>query len=182
MRKPCAMVPPKGELLRALAVDVDPLEVVDRLGEGVDALLRDLDPGRDARLPRRRDAPGARMPDALISAVLRRMLATSSCAPAGASGVRLVELGGQPARAPACFSLVGCEETASSASRQRACSTPTGVGARGSAAAGARARRRVGNALDRGAAAALVPGRRRVRELDRARLRVDPAVEIRVSG
>ena len=32
----------------ALAIDVDPLEVVDRFGEGVDALLRDLEPGRNA--------------------------------------------------------------------------------------------------------------------------------------
>src|SRR5213075_1397102 len=32
----------------ALAIDVDPLEVVDRLREGIDALLRDLEPGRDA--------------------------------------------------------------------------------------------------------------------------------------
>ena len=38
----------EGRGLRALAIDVDPLEVVDRLGEGVDPLLRDLEPGRDA--------------------------------------------------------------------------------------------------------------------------------------
>src|SRR4051794_14028797 len=31
-----------------LTIDVDPLVVVDRLGEGVDALLGDLDPWRDA--------------------------------------------------------------------------------------------------------------------------------------
>src|SRR5688572_30339840 len=35
---------------RPLAIDVDPLEVVDRPGEGVDALLAHLDPGRDADL------------------------------------------------------------------------------------------------------------------------------------
>ena len=33
------MVPPKGELFARSRIDVDPLEVVDRLGEGVDALL-----------------------------------------------------------------------------------------------------------------------------------------------
>src|SRR5204862_37225 len=32
----------------AHAASVDPLEVVDRFGEGVDALLRDLEPGRNA--------------------------------------------------------------------------------------------------------------------------------------
>jgi len=36
--------------LRPLAIDVDPLEVFDRPGEGVDALLGDLDPGRDRDL------------------------------------------------------------------------------------------------------------------------------------
>ena len=40
----------EGRAFRARRVDVDPLEVVDRLGEGVDALLRHLDPGRDADL------------------------------------------------------------------------------------------------------------------------------------
>jgi len=34
-------------MARPLAIDVDPLEILDRPGEGVDALLRDLDPGRD---------------------------------------------------------------------------------------------------------------------------------------
>src|SRR5258706_2163451 len=37
----------EGRALRPLAIDVDPLEVVDRLGEGVDALLRHLEPRRD---------------------------------------------------------------------------------------------------------------------------------------
>jgi len=35
---------------RPLAIDVDPLEIVDRLGERVDALLGDLDPRRDRDL------------------------------------------------------------------------------------------------------------------------------------
>jgi hypothetical protein len=34
--------------LGACGVDVDPLEVLDRLGEGIDALLGDVYPGRDA--------------------------------------------------------------------------------------------------------------------------------------
>src|SRR5687768_17640447 len=38
----------EGRAFRARGVDMDPLEIVDRLGEGVDALLGDLDPGRDA--------------------------------------------------------------------------------------------------------------------------------------
>src|SRR5215208_2402898 len=40
----------EGRALRARRIDVDPLEIPDRLGEGVDALLRDLDPRRDADL------------------------------------------------------------------------------------------------------------------------------------
>src|SRR2546423_14707922 len=35
-------------IFRPLAIDVDPLIVVDRLGERVDTLLGDLDPRRDA--------------------------------------------------------------------------------------------------------------------------------------
>src|SRR5205823_2330875 len=38
----------EGRALGARGIDMDPLEVLDRLGEGVDALLRDLDPRRDA--------------------------------------------------------------------------------------------------------------------------------------
>jgi hypothetical protein len=34
--------------LGARGIDVDPLEVLDRLGEGIDARLGDVDPGRDA--------------------------------------------------------------------------------------------------------------------------------------
>src|SRR5882672_10457535 len=40
----------EGRALGARRVDVDPLEVLDRAGEGIDALLRDLDPRRDADL------------------------------------------------------------------------------------------------------------------------------------
>src|SRR5205814_9131871 len=40
----------EGGALRARRIDMDPLEVLDRLGEGIDALLRDLDPRRDADL------------------------------------------------------------------------------------------------------------------------------------
>src|SRR5436305_11362177 len=40
----------KGRALGARRIDVDPLEILDRPGEGVDALLRDLDPRRDADL------------------------------------------------------------------------------------------------------------------------------------
>src|SRR2546430_8766946 len=36
--------------LRAAGIDMDPLEVLDRPGESVDALLRDLDPGRNRDL------------------------------------------------------------------------------------------------------------------------------------
>ena len=37
----------EGRLFGALGVDVNPLEVVDRPGEGIDAFLADLDPWRD---------------------------------------------------------------------------------------------------------------------------------------
>src|SRR5207302_8837816 len=40
----------EGRGLRAAAIDMDPLEVLDRLGEAIDALLRDLDPGRNRDL------------------------------------------------------------------------------------------------------------------------------------
>src|SRR5438874_6422740 len=40
----------KGRALGARRIDVDPLEILDRLGEGIDAFLRDLDPRRDADL------------------------------------------------------------------------------------------------------------------------------------
>src|SRR3954463_16332811 len=52
----------------ALAIDVDPLEVVDRLGEGVDALLRDLEPGRDADF----------LADAVLQVLQRRHAAAPS--------------------------------------------------------------------------------------------------------
>src|SRR5258708_3713544 len=55
-----------GRAFRALAVDMDPLEVVDRLGEGVDALLRDIEPRRDADL----------LADALLELPYRRQLPT----------------------------------------------------------------------------------------------------------
>ena len=44
------MVPPNGPAFGLLVVDVDPLEVVGRLGERVDPLLGDLDPVGDADL------------------------------------------------------------------------------------------------------------------------------------
>src|SRR5437899_5330213 len=38
----------EGRILRPLPVDVDPLEILDRAREGIDALLGDLDPRRNA--------------------------------------------------------------------------------------------------------------------------------------
>src|SRR5256885_3046594 len=38
----------EGRALRPCRIDMDPLEVLDRLGEGIDALLGDLDPWRHA--------------------------------------------------------------------------------------------------------------------------------------
>src|SRR5258706_836403 len=61
----------EGRALRALAVDVDPLEVVDRLGEAVDARLRDLEPRRDADL-----LADARLEVADRSGLQRRHVAT----------------------------------------------------------------------------------------------------------
>src|SRR4029077_3481546 len=36
----------EGRALRARRIDVDPLEILDRLGEGIDALLTYVEPGR----------------------------------------------------------------------------------------------------------------------------------------
>src|SRR6185295_4601551 len=76
-----------GRACGARPVDMDPLEVVDRLGEGVDALLRDLDPGRDRDLLA--DAVLERTDAGRVHfCTLRRMLATSSWrrrAPAGSA-------------------------------------------------------------------------------------------------
>src|SRR6478736_6204152 len=78
--------------LRALAIDVDPLEVVDRLGEGVDALLRDLDPGRNAdfladALREAADAQGRHLPTPC--AIERAMRARTSGSSMRTSSLRL---------------------------------------------------------------------------------------------
>ena len=44
MRKPWAIVVPKGPVAARFGVDVDPLVVAGRLGEAVDAVLVDLEP------------------------------------------------------------------------------------------------------------------------------------------
>ena len=49
VRKPCAIVAPKGPVAARSGIDVDPLVVARRVGERVDALLVDLHPLRGAQ-------------------------------------------------------------------------------------------------------------------------------------
>src|SRR5258708_18302747 len=143
----------------ARRVDVDPLEVVDRPGEIVDALLRDLDPRRDADF----------LPDAGLEAAdgahllncapnpwrsRSRMLVDSlrrRAAPAGSmrsSSARTASYASMCWRRPSLPRLNSCDDTPESrvrSSDQRAWSASRGAGgagfgfARGAAAGPARA-------------------------------------------
>ena len=56
VRKPWAIVPPKGDRARRLRIDMDELPVFGNFRESVDALLVDREPARDAGLgPGKRD-------------------------------------------------------------------------------------------------------------------------------